>query len=198
MSVMQIFENLSRHEAQHNTPRKSSQSTFAEIFEAEKSSMQYAVENQDTVSETYEKPGSLLNTKLKIGVPDKFEIDTFNNVLQKALRNADVDSSKEIELGIERGSGRIIVENDHLDKDKIEKMFEDNFELRNEYVSITNRLSLGELVRHTAPFHQEYRENPEAAVSKYSYLFNTSPETKVNLKDGAFNYSFTWQQRVNC
>jgi len=113
-----------------------------------------------------------------------------NGTLQDLFSANGIDTSQEIELGHEYGTGNVIVKNDHPDKAQIEQLFADDFDLRNEYTKITNMLTLAAEGKDASQFHEAYSKNPEQAVRDYAYLFNSHIETTVTILDDAINATF--------
>ncbi len=119
-------------------------------------------------------------------------LQDFNKTLLNVLRSAGINTEEEILLGTECGTGKVIVENNHPDKEKIEKLLKENFELSNKYKHTTNMLHIAELGRRTEPFRQAYSVDPERAVVEYSYIFNSDLKPTVSLKSGAIDIMFEW------
>jgi len=90
---------------------------------------------------------------------------------KKLFSDNNIDMSKEIRLGTD-SNGRVIVINNHPDKAKIEKIFEERGDLSNIFRKIS---SLDGLVKRSnvfSAFQQAYSKNPKAAVAQFSFLFN--------------------------
>lgn len=79
--------------------------------------------------------------------------------------------------------GNIRVKGDHPDKEKIEQLFEDNPELANDFRGISGLSSLVKAGKEYVEFAKEYEKDPQAAVAKYSHLFDA-------LKDEEFSMIF--------
>lgn len=118
------------------------------------------------------------------------ELDTFGEKLRALMRDNGIDTSQPITLGHERGTGRLIVTNDHPDADKIEALLEDDPKLPNMYMGATRAL---EVVKHGAE-HEKYAEayerDPQAAAARYAYLFNgqfnATWDTSVTFSGGEY------------
>lgn len=114
----------------------------------------------------------------------------FRSKLYSIMSKQGIDTGTPVDLGHAYGSGDIIVKNDHPDKEKIEALFKDDFELRNEFTKITNALHLAETGRQASAFQQAYRQDPHAAVAKYRYLFTTSLVETVHFESDSADVSF--------
>ncbi len=177
-----------------NTAQNSNASSFADVLHSEQSKLG----SKSLITEFFsgvkmDATGSIHLEELESHGMESLE--RFNKNLLKELKSIGVDTDKEISLRTEHGSGRVIVENNHPDKERIEKYFDDNFSVRNEYTRITNMLHLAELGKQTSNFHAAYRNNPEAAVAQYSYLFSSDLVPSVTLKDGDIDIMFDWQAK---
>lgn len=118
------------------------------------------------------------------------QLQEFNKRMQSVFKAAGIDTSVPIELGNQRGTGNVIVKNEHPDKEAIEKIFEDNFEYRNEQIKINNMLTLAAEGREASKFHEAYCNNPEKATQEYAYLFTTQLEGSVLLSEDGGSISF--------
>lgn len=143
---------------------------------------------------------SLLNIESLLGFkpesPDKVTIEEiaahakeflgdFNRNMMALFRENGIDTSIPVELGNAYFTGDVIVTNDHPDKEKIEALFEENPELRNEQIRIGNMFRLVNAAQDHEEFAKAYAENPQAAVRQYSYLFTTDIiMTMVLTEDG--------------
>lgn len=99
---------------------------------------------------------------------------------KKLLAENDIDTSRGINLSTDE-QGRVIVTNAHPDKEKIEKIFEENSELSNLFRKIS---SMESIVRHSQAalaFQSAYARNPQAAVAQYAYLFNDNASILFNM-----------------
>lgn len=113
------------------------------------------------------------------------QLDIFNEKFQALMRDNGIDTSEPITLGIEQGTGRVIVTSDHPDAEKIESLLAADPKLPNMYVGITKAL---EIVKHSDEYakHTEaYGQGLEAAGAQYAYLFggqfNATWDTSVTF-----------------
>ncbi|MDF9409343.1 hypothetical protein L7E55_13425 [Pelotomaculum isophthalicicum JI] len=113
----------------------------------------------------------------------KEDKESFLSRTNKLFSDNGIDTSKEISLSTDT-NGKIIVTNDHPDKAKIEKIFEEESDLANLFRKISG---LDSLVRHSdvaIAFQKAYSKDPIAAVAQYAYLFNSTDSTLFNMVIG--------------
>lgn len=180
--------------ASTNRPEITRNTNFSQILDEEQKKQSGISSFADLRTSLFgfepEHPGRISLSELEFH--GRASLEQFNVDLLKELRNLGVDTEQELELGTENGSGRIIVTNDHKDKEKIEAFFDNNPSFRNEYIKSTLMLNLAERGKHTSAFAEAYSQSPEAAVAQYSYLFNSDLVSSVTLKDGEIDISFEW------
>lgn len=87
------------------------------------------------------------------------------------LEEAGVDRSTVAELRVD-STGKIVVTNDHPDKETIEQIFEDNPELANQFRGLSGLFSLLEAADSQSDFAAAYERNPYAAIAEFSELFS--------------------------
>ncbi|MGD2093836.1 MAG: hypothetical protein PVH77_02400 [Phycisphaerales bacterium] len=117
-------------------------------------------------------------------------LNEFNGRFRTMLSKNGIDMTKPITLGHERGTGKLIVTNDHPQAQEIEELLEDNFELSNMYTGITNALSFAKHFEEHLEFADAYEQNPQAAVAQYSYLFNTHWDVDISFLDGGYDVTY--------
>lgn len=121
----------------------------------------------------------------------KAALGVFQKDLESLFAQNDIDTSQEINISTDR-NGKVIVTNDHPDKEKIEQIFENDDDLANRYKGISNNIALLKAAEEASAFQKEYLINPQAAVAKYSYLFdenrNNTPTLSIN--GDRFNFEF--------
>jgi hypothetical protein len=98
--------------------------------------------------------------------------------------------TKPITLGHERGTGKLIVTNDHPQAQEIEELLEDNFELSNMYTGITSALSFAKHLEEHLKFSDAYEQNTQAAVAQYSYLFDTNWDVDISFHDEGYDVTY--------
>lgn len=116
-------------------------------------------------------------------------LGVFNKHLKKLFAKNDIDTSKEINIST-NSSGKVIVTNDHPDKEKIEGIFENNDELANMYRGISSNMSFLKAAKEASAFQKAYAIDPKAAVENYSYLFNNNRDNASHLNINGNNLSF--------
>jgi hypothetical protein len=94
----------------------------------------------------------------------------FKKHFSRFMMNEGISSDPAIELNIS-GNGRVTVQADHPDKEKIESFINDNSELRNLYVGISSTKNLIAIGRESSEFQQKYAVDPKAAVAEFAHLF---------------------------
>jgi len=105
------------------------------------------------------------------------ELDSFSEKFQALLRDNGIDTSQPITLGLESGTGRVIVTSDHPDAEKIATLLEEEPKLKNPKLHNIYRGAIKalEVIKHGEQhekFDEAYAENPQAATAEYAYLFN--------------------------
>jgi len=113
------------------------------------------------------------------------QLQEFGKGFRALMRGNGIDTSEPITLGHEPGTGRVIVINNHPEADQIEALLAENPALCNTYTGATSALALARHGEEHAKFAEAYAQNPQAAVVRYAYLFNTRWEASVTFsQDG--------------
>jgi hypothetical protein len=109
--------------------------------------------------------------------------------MRKWMINEDVSDRPPIEMSIS-GNGKVVVTNNHPDKEKIEKFFEENSEARNLYAGITANKEMMVSFEESLKFQKRYAVDPVAAVREFSYLLNGSFKvvTSATMSNGQFDF----------
>ncbi len=94
-----------------------------------------------------------------------------DNITALFLQNG-ISTTPPVELTSD-GEGKIRVKGDHPQKDKIEKLFEENPDLANDFRGVSAQTDFVEAGKEHVEFAKEYAKNPYAAVAKYNSLFST-------------------------
>ncbi len=123
----------------------------------------------------------------------KEQLLAFHKKMQRVFRAAGIDTSIPIELDNEYGTGNVIVKNDHPDKEKIEDIFKDNFEFRQDQIRIDSMLSMAVRGKEAALFHQAYKLNPQQALADFSYLWQKELKSTITLFEDHPSISFSWE-----
>lgn len=109
------------------------------------------------------------------------QLHEFGKGFRALMRGNGIDTSEPIALGHEPGTGRVIVTNDHPEADQIEALLAKNPALCNTYTGATSALALARHGEEHVKFAEAYARNPQAAVARYAYLFNTRWEASVTF-----------------
>ncbi len=115
--------------------------------------------------------------------------DIFQKHLGSFIDKENISTNPPIELSI-ASDGMVRVQNDHPDKEKIEKHINDNSELRNLYAGINSSKNLLAMAEESLRFQKRYAIDPKAAVAEFSHLFsgNYSYKTKLTIEGENWNY----------
>jgi hypothetical protein len=108
----------------------------------------------------------------------------FAQEMSRRLTELGIDASRPFELDIAR-DGRVIVRGQHPDKERIESIFSEDPDFRNDMVKVHVFRNMLEHSQQARAFEREYALNPRAAVAKYSHLFT----------GGADHYSMWWVKK---
>jgi hypothetical protein len=96
--------------------------------------------------------------------------DALGSKIIGLLASYGVDASKPIDLTVD-SQGMIRVANDHPNKERIEKMFEENPEVRDEYIKISAMGNFLKGAEEYKEFAEEYERDPQAAMKKHLSVF---------------------------
>lgn len=115
--------------------------------------------------------------------------DIFQKHLDRFIRSENISTRPPIELSI-ASDGKVRVQSDHPDKEKIEKHINENFELRNLYAGISSSRDLLAMAEESIRFQKRYAVDPQAAVAEFAHLFsgNYSYKTKLTIDGESWNY----------
>ncbi|MGM0599274.1 MAG: hypothetical protein ACQETH_05570 [Candidatus Rifleibacteriota bacterium] len=118
-------------------------------------------------------------------------VKIFKKHLSNWMRDEEISPEPPIDINIAAGSGKIRVNEDHPDKEKIENFINGNSELRNLYVGISNSKNLTAMGKESHKFQQKYAVDPKAAVDEFSHLFSGNYGYKTSLKISADSWDFS-------
>lgn len=132
--------------------------------------------------------GSLTETLFGVKPGEPIDLDALQRQAQSAVASKldslfdrhDIDTSQEIRLQTD-ACGKVIVTNNHPQKEQIEKFFEDDPELRNEFVKSQSLAEIVAAAREAVAFQKAYAKNPQAAVAQFGYLFSATSRTSVTF-----------------
>jgi hypothetical protein len=123
------------------------------------------------------------NGAIRLGDMEKYcseQSAKLNTRIKEAFKEAGIDTSKQIRL--QTGSdGSVVVANEHPQRAEIEQIFKDDPELRNQFVQVDAMSSFVHSGIEALAFQRAYAKDPEAAVEKYSYLFDDSSRPQFGL-----------------
>ena len=117
------------------------------------------------------------------------------------MQENNIDTSKPIELQSAM-NGLLVVSNNHPDKEKIEKILEQNLDLVNAYHHAEGCNDILKKGQEASEFQRAYALDPQAAVAKYSYLFNKNMDDVFKMiltpsDNGNYTASFTTKPKLS-
>ncbi len=176
--------------ATNNNQQSTKQSSFEEMFKQEQNAME-SVNSENSIETLFGiKPNANGSISIKdIELAAYEDLDAFTSKFNALLAQNGIDTTQKIELGHEPGSGKVIVKNDHPDKEKIEALFEDAPSLRNEYTKITSMLNLVEAAKRSIEFQRAYAIDPEQAVKDFAYIWQTHMDVSISFENGGYEVS---------
>lgn len=107
-------------------------------------------------------------------------MERFASKLNDLLNEEGVDRRSDAVLRTD-GMGMVRVTNDHPDREKIEAIFQDNPDLANEFRGLSATADFLRAADESSKFQAAYAKDPQAAVARYSYLFDNSPAKAFTL-----------------
>lgn len=116
----------------------------------------------------------------------------FQKHLAGFMQNEEIRSEPAIELNV-GADGRVILKNDHPDREKIENFINQNSELRNLYVGVTNAKNLVAIGKEAAKFQERYAVDPKSAVTEFAHLFSGNYQYNSSLKISKDDWQLTTQ-----
>lgn len=97
----------------------------------------------------------------ELRLPGKADLQVFERNFSNALAKAGVDASIEIELETDY-QGKVVVKNDHPDKDKIEQIFDDNPDMQQQFV----KAQMFQTFEKLAVLHKQWQQRIESGESE--------------------------------
>ena len=113
------------------------------------------------VTDKFEQAAADLFELGPLSLPTKADIKLFEKNFTRALDKAGVDTTIEIELRA-NSEGKIEVSNDHPDKDKIEAIFADDFDMQQSFVRADTYQTLQKLHE----LHQQWQQKISSGESE--------------------------------
>lgn len=107
--------------------------------------------------------------------------DIFKKHLSGFMLNEGIEADPPIELNVS-SNGKVVLKNDHPDREKIENFINENSELRNLYVGVTSAKNLVAIGKESAEFQKRYAVDPKAAVAEFAHLFSGNYQYNTSLK----------------
>ncbi|OIQ50984.1 hypothetical protein BerOc1_02929 [Pseudodesulfovibrio hydrargyri] len=99
------------------------------------------------------------------------------------LLENDIPTDPPVELFVDE-AGAIRVQGDHPYKDEIEEALAGDASLGNDFRQISAQASLQKAMEEHTAFAEAYEEDPDAAVARFSYLFDQSPDKPYTMTIG--------------
>lgn len=116
----------------------------------------------------------------------------FQRHLSGFMLNEDIQAEPPIKLNV-ASDGRVVLQDSHPDREKIESFINENSELRNLYVGVTSAKNLVAIGKESAAFQQRYAVDPKAAVAEFAHLFSGTYQYNTSLKIGADGWQLDTQ-----
>lgn len=112
--------------------------------------------------------------------------------LQLLFYKNGIDTSQEIRLQTS-ADGKVVVAGDHPQKEQIEKLFADDPSLRNDFVQVDAQGTFLRAVEESVAFQNAYAEDPQAALERFSYLFEPDykPSFTLSVKGDVYEPVFS-------
>jgi len=116
----------------------------------------------------------------------------FQKHLQRFMLSEDIQTDPAIELDVGY-DGKVVLRDDHPDREKIENFINQNSEIRNLYVGVVSAKNLVAIGKESAKFQQRYAVDPQAAVSEFAHLFSGRYQYNSSLKISKDGWQMTTQ-----
>ncbi|PHS03300.1 MAG: hypothetical protein COA78_18245 [Blastopirellula sp.] len=78
-------------------------------------------------------------------------------------------------------SGKVRVKGDVENKEAIEQLINDDFDLSNDFRWLSSSISIQQAGERTQPYRDLYETDPEAAFERYGHLFSDSKQSTVDF-----------------
>ncbi len=127
-------------------------------------------------------PGKSISLEdLNIGL-EKSSKELNDNINTLFLQNG-IKTNPAVELTSDH-EGKIRVNNDHPQKDKIEKLFEDNPELANDFRGVSALSSMVKASEEYLEFAAAYDRNPQEAITRFGHMFDQTGDKEFSMVIG--------------
>lgn len=113
--------------------------------------------------------------------------------LEVAFAKAGIDRSPPFQLQTD-AEGKVRVAGDHPQKAQIEQLFVDNPSLRDDFVEVNAKGDFLRAADEAMAFQRAYAEDPEAAVKRFAYLFDSHRKVTFQLTVSGDKYDVGFQE----
>lgn len=113
--------------------------------------------------------------------------------LQVVFAKAGIETSPPFQLQTD-SEGRVRVAGDHPQKAQIEQLFVDSPSLRDDFVEVNAKADFLRAADEAMAFQRAYAEDPEAAVKRFSYLFDSDRKPTFQLTVSGDKYDVGFQE----
>ncbi len=118
------------------------------------------------------------------------QLEEVNEELLALYREAGVDTSEEIALARDTG-GVWRVSNGHKDTEAIESLLAENDDLTQRMSRAQAMLHLASVAEMTEPFRAAYEQDPQSAIARYNWIWNSRWSDTVIQAGGAISQRLT-------
>lgn len=113
--------------------------------------------------------------------------------LEVAFAKAGIERSPPFQLQTD-AEGKVRVAGDHPQKAQIERLFVDSPGLRDDLVEVNAKADFLRAADEAMAFQRAYAEDPEAAVKRFSYLFDSQRKATFQLSVSGDKYDVGFQE----
>lgn len=113
--------------------------------------------------------------------------------LEVAMAKAGIDKSTPFQLQTD-AEGMVRVAGDHPQKAQIEQLFIDSPSLRDDFLEVNAKADFLRAADEAMAFQRAYAEDPEAAVKRFSYLFDSDRKSTFQLTVSGDKYDVGFQE----
>ena len=113
--------------------------------------------------------------------------------LQVVFAKAGIETAPPFQLQTD-SEGRVRVAGDHPQKAQIEQLFVDSPSLRDDFVEVNAKADFLRAADEAMAFQRAYAEDPEAAVKRFSYLFDSDRKPTFQLTVSGDKYDVGFRE----
>ncbi|MBA4016881.1 MAG: hypothetical protein C0483_06820 [Pirellula sp.] len=113
--------------------------------------------------------------------------------LQVKFTKAGIETSPPFQLQTD-AEGKVRVAGDHPQKAQIEQLFVDEPSLRDDFVEVNAKADFLRAADEAMAFQRAYAEDPEGAVQRFSYLFDSGRKPTFQLSVSGDKYDAGFQE----